>query len=203
MNKETEQFITEHNIPKELLFNAEGKPVSHVKDKMKQENQYFAYNTTECYQGHNFRSRSGHCVICDPAKITFTLRNVGIGRIYIACSFRTQQTKVGFTKEEIPTRMAKLNSRKVGQTDDWEVVKYYELLNGNKAELKIHKELEPYRVTGSTYGDTESRELFQCSYQKALEATEKIMKGMGIEPIKTKLLSHSLDKYNFRNLRKK
>ena len=193
------QFIEKHKLNKDDFFDAKGSPVNH--DLMKSIDKLFAYNTTPCQTaGHIIRDRHSHCVVCNTAHIAFMKRSCEDGSIYIAGSIKKQITKVGMTTEKIESRISKLNSRKVGNTDDWVALKTFECIKVNFIELAIHKELEKYKVSGDMYGDNESNELFRCSFEKANEIAEKAFKDKKHKIIKASNLLYSKEKYNFKNI---
>ncbi|MDM1350931.1 GIY-YIG nuclease family protein [Myroides marinus] len=199
-DKVTDSFIKEHKIDEKLLFNANGLTVGKVKDQMKLEKKLFAFNTTPCKKGgHKLRDRYNHCIMCNTAYITFSKRTLEKGFIYIAGSLKLKMIKVGMTTEDLSVRLSKLNSRKVGGVNDWCLLQSYYVEKANRIELDIHKVLEKYQLSGSKNGtdDTESKELFCCSYLTAKKVAD--------EKINEEGKSHIIDKsaYNFKNLARK
>lgn len=196
-DKIIEAFIKEHNIDEELLYDANGLTVGKIKDQMKLENKLFAFNTTPCKKaGHRLRDRYNHCIMCNTASITFAKRTLEKGFIYIAGSLKLKLIKVGMTTEDLSVRLVKLNSRKVGGTNDWCLLQSYYVEKANRIELDIHKVLEKYQLSGSKNGtdDTESKELFHCSYITAKKVADE---KTGIEG-----KSHLFNKsgFNFKNI---
>jgi hypothetical protein len=168
---------------------------------MKAKEKLFAYNTTPCSNaGHKLRDRQGHCIVCDTANISFSLRKKQIGFIYIACSIRKEISKVGMTTEQIKSRLAKLNSRQVGNTNDWEIVYSIKCAKVNSVELLVHTELSKYQIKGDHYGITESKEIFRCGYEKARELVDKVIAENDIKIIEQKSYVFNTDKFKFRNL---
>jgi len=196
MDNELLKFIKLHNLDTDDFYNARGKPVLSCYNEMKSQEKLFAYNTTPCSNaGHTIRDRQGHCIVCSTVNISFSLRKKETGFIYIACSLGKEISKVGMTTELIKTRLAKLNSRKVGNTNDWEIIYSIRCTKVNSVELLIHNELRMYQ-----YGFTESKEIFRCSYQKAKEMVDKVILENHIVPIEEKVYSVNTEKYKFRNL---
>ena len=201
MEKYVLEFIEKLKLNKDDFFDAKGLSINYVYDEMKRLDKLFAYNTTPCQNaGHIIRDRHNHCIVCNTASITFMKRSRESGSIYIAGSIKRQITKVGMTTEKIENRVSKLNSRKVGNTNDWVVLKTFECIKVNFIELKIHKELEKYQISGDMYGDTESNELFRCSFEKANEIVKKIFNDENHEIIKETNLFYNKEKYSFKNL---
>lgn len=174
MDNFTRQFISKHQITKNILIDAKGQPVNSIKEFMKDNDIYFAYNTTVCKNGHNIRSRSGHCVVCDVTRIAFVKRSFKNGYLYLFGSKSNQFLKLGMTTEKIENRLQKLKSRQVGGTQDWEVLLTLKVDNTNLHEFNLHNILVDYKVKSAYYQGTESKELFRCSYFKVLNEIKKI-----------------------------
>ncbi len=70
-------FITEHKIPVEKVFDATGLKKSDYSEIMKSSDKWLAIGTIPCAKfNHTMRTRSGHCVQCNPAAINFFLRHL-------------------------------------------------------------------------------------------------------------------------------
>ena len=202
MDKELQNFLTHHKLDIDDFFDAKGKIIKSIYAEMKSKEKLFAYNAVACQNsGHRLRDRHNHCIVCHPANIAFSLRNKKVGFIYIACSLKKEITKVGMTTELIKTRLSKLNSRKVGNTNDWEILYSIKCAKANSVELSLQKELIKYQVKGDFYGDTESKELFRCSYQKAKEIMDEFITHNKVKIIEQKSYVQNKEKYKFRNLR--
>ncbi len=201
MNKELQNFITHHKLDFDDFFDAKGKIIKSIYAEMKSKEKLFAYNAVACKNsGHRLRDRHNHCIACSPANIAFSLRNKKTGHIYIACSLKKEITKVGMTTELIKTRLSKLNSRKVGNTNDWEMLYSIKCKKANPKEFSVQKELEKYQVKGDFYGETEAKELFRCSYQKAKDELDKFIDENKVKIIEQKSYIQNKEKYKFRNL---
>jgi hypothetical protein len=194
-------FVKEHQLNIDDFFNANGLPIGQVRDEMKSLNKLFAYNTTPCDRGnHRIRDRHSHCIVCDPKNIAFMRRSREAGAIYIAGSIKKQIIKVGSTTENVAIRIAKLNSRKVGNTSDWVALKTFACEQVTSAENKIHSVLSKYKVAGDLYGITESKELFRCSFEKANEAVETVFKEHNQKIGQVSNIVFDKSKYAFKNL---
>lgn len=201
MDKVLKEFIEYHKLDIEDFFDAKGLPVNLCYSEMKERDKLFAYNTTPCKNfRHTVKDRHSHCIMCHTASIAFSLIKKQIGDIYIACSVTKEFTKVGMTTEKVESRLSKLNSRKVGNTDDWQILSTIKCLKANSIELLVHSELDKYRVQGDFYGETESKEIFRCSYQKAKEILDEVLKVNDVNIIEQKSYVSNTDKYKFRNL---
>jgi hypothetical protein len=200
MEEETLKFLERHNISQKEIIDAEGLSISDLRDHMKANNILFAYNTTECDYGHTIRTRKGHCIVCNTHTIAFLRRYLVTGHIYIAGSISKQLIKVGMSTVPIDKRLSALNSRKVGNTNDWVVIKSVKCDQANEHEFNIHGLLKKYRVDGDKYGDHESREIFRCSYEKANSILEEYFELNKITQITSTNHVYNTEKYAFRNL---
>lgn len=203
MNIELNNFIEYHKIDTEDLFDAKGASISEIRDEMKQLNKLFAYNAKPCGQaGHTIRDRHNHCIVCNTAHIAFMKRTKVTAYIYIAGSILKQYIKIGMTTENVEKRLGKLNSRKVGDTNDWVPIKAIKCDYANIVEMGIQKKLEQYKVDGVLSDDgTESNEIFRCKYDKANETLEDYVKNNNIIKKENKTFISNPEKYNsFRNI---
>lgn len=204
MDKTTKLFFEHHKIDLNNVLDAKGKSVYSLKDYMKENNYYFAYNTTPCSNhGHTIKDIYSHCIVCKPANIAFLKRSKVSGVIYIAGSLKKQYIKIGMTTEEVKTRISKLNSRGVGNTNDWQVIKSFKCDNTNKIENLIIQNLSNYKVENSFYGDTESSEIFRCKFSKAYEESIKVFEINKIKFEEKSYINNINDFNRFMNLSKK
>lgn len=67
-------FIQEHSIDSALIFNATGMLAQKYKLQMKEQQKLFARWVEPCEKWHSFRTRTGHCVICNPDRIEYMYR---------------------------------------------------------------------------------------------------------------------------------
>jgi hypothetical protein len=124
------------------------------------------------------------------------------GFVYIAGSIIKNYIKIGMTTEDPEKRIIKLNSRKVGNTNDWIVIKAVKCDYVNKVEKGIQQELIRYKVEGIIYDDnTESSEIYRCKYDKANETLETYFADKKITKLGNKSYLANPDKFNtFRNI---
>lgn len=204
MNAEVIMLINRHGLSRNDFFDAKGSPVSHVKATMKKTGAQWAYNSTPCNNGgHTTRSRSGHCIVCRPAGIAFQKRNSVQGNIYIAGSISKRYTKVGMTTEILDMRIHKMNSRNVGETNDWQAIIEIRCSEPNKLELFVHSKLEKYRSLGLYDNmNTENKEIFSCGINKVIEVIHDAMITLNIKETYRHIVVPDLNLFNFRNLRR-
>ena len=207
MNDIESQFIKEQNLPLELFVDANGKSVNaEFKIVMKASGKIFAFNSTPClHYGHTLRERSGHCIQCDTARISFMKRHVSFGTIYLAGSIKGGLIKVGSTSaHSLENRFIALNREKYGEQNDWILLFQFDSVNVGEVEFAIHDSLKDYSATNLFYREkNESTEVFRCGFQKAIEASLKSVTALGFTPMNTKWNTNEiLINYNFPNLRK-
>ena len=193
MNEETQKFLEKHKITQGEVFDAQGKSISELKEWMKLQNILFAYNTNECPSGHTIRARSGHCIECNTATIAFAKRSVETGNVYLAGSISKEFIKIGMSTEQLDKRIGKLNSKRVGNTDDWVVIKSVKCDFANQHELAIHALMRKYKVDGEKYGDIESKELFRCSFEKANSVLKEYFEINNITIIESKMYLYNAE----------
>ena len=92
LTKDEKDFISHHGIEPSDIFDGRGEiiRVYHAKAKEKA-CRYVVANP--CPYGHRLKDRHGHCLVCNPALISFTKRESDKGVVYIAYSGK--YTKVG------------------------------------------------------------------------------------------------------------
>jgi hypothetical protein len=92
---------------------------SEYRQIMKELNKYVAFNVIACRKsGHTLRTRTGHCIQCDTARLAFMKRHVSEGIIYIAGSKEGEIMKVGYSKA-VEVRQESLNRTQYAGYKDW------------------------------------------------------------------------------------
>ena len=67
------KFLRDQKLPLSFLFDASGMRKVDYEAVMKRDEKFFAFGVTPCSKGgHSLRTRSGHCIQCDTAKIAYT-----------------------------------------------------------------------------------------------------------------------------------
>lgn len=181
LTEKEKAFIKEHNLSQSDFYDARGESVTLYHDKAKKAGCAFVINS--CQYGHRLKTRSGHCIECDPSRITFQKRDSGGGVVYIAINGK--YTKVGMVDNKMNSTKVALDKREYtlnseggygGQTG-WSQVKSWKLeRNAGKVESEAHRILEKFKVEKSYIYSGNSRnakELFVCSIQDAINAVKK------------------------------
>ncbi|HRQ31145.1 MAG TPA: hypothetical protein PLU49_13775 [Saprospiraceae bacterium] len=203
LSKDQIEFLALYDIPLDKVFDARGLSKSEYESEMKKSGKQFAYNVTPCEKyGHKLRSRSGHCIQCNPSVIDFIMRHDSNGIVYIAGSKKGQIIKAGYTKA-ISIRDESLNRTKYASFNDWKILFTLKSLTAGKIESELKSVLLPYkRVFYYEHVDHQQKsdETYSCSYSKA--------KAFIIDMCKNKKMIFKIEKeiqtkeYEFRNLKK-
>lgn len=172
------EFLGHHGIPLDRAFDATGMRTKDYKEAMRQQELWVAFGVSPCKEaGHTLRSRAGHCIQCDPAKITYIKKHVLGGLIYVAWSESKGLVKVGVTNST-QKRIGLLKSEMYGGASDWKLVRAWESDRAGKVETETHRALEAYATSGYYLKNgvlTEGSELFKCSAQHAVKTVSKIL----------------------------
>jgi hypothetical protein len=174
---EQQQFIARHGIALHQVFFAAGRRRRDYLQPMRDSDCVVAVGVTPCRNaGHSMRDVQGHCVQCNAKSLGFHRQFHNSGCVYVAFSSAKKITKVGSTCD-LKSRINKLNSVGYGGAMDWELIHSAEFSDAGQIEAVIHKELKPYRVSGSYSGDSrdgDCHELFACTAQMAVQALDRM-----------------------------
>ena len=203
LSNEQIDFLKAHNISIDKVFDATGYSQSEYRIIMKDLGKQIAYNVTPCQQfGHTLRTRSGHCIQCNPAAIAFIKRNDSEGVVYIAATRKGKIIKIGYTKES-SIRDESLNRTKYAGFNDWLILFAIESPIAGQIETEIKSVMLPYNREFDYNHDghqQESGETFSCSYSKAKTTLLDLCKNRNHNfSIQKEII---IDKYEFRNLKR-
>lgn len=160
------QFLTSHDIPLSLVFDATGIPRVKYRELMAINGYLIAYGVSPCAAyGHTLKTRSGHCPQCRPAGIAYLKRDARKAFVYIAYSQSAGLTKVGLAKDPVD-RIRNLRTYLYGGEGDWQLHTFSHADEAGRVEREIHARLNVHRVEGLTYYKDDRlidcRELFDC-----------------------------------------
>ena len=178
-------FLKKHNLSPSDFYDARGKSVTVYHAKAKEAGCRFVINS--CKYGHRLKERSGHCIVCNPAYITYQKRESVGGVIYVAINGK--YCKVGVTDKKEKTNKESLNDREyrlnseggyAGRTG-WRIIKSWQIeKNVGKVEREAHGFLQKYKAEEKEYiysGEKrKAQEIFVCSIQTAIDAVKKAIK---------------------------
>lgn len=170
-------FLKINNIPLDKVLDASGMSRAEYGERMKSLGFIVAVGVTECSAGgHSMRNRSGHCVLCNTAALTFQGRYSKAMYLYIAQPSYGHLTKVGIT-DNVDERTKQLNSHKLGGFTTW-TMKYSVLCeNAGQVEHDVGALLAPFKkstVYQSKQGQV-SREVYACTFDQALNAINRVL----------------------------
>ena len=173
LTKEQREFLRKQNVCLSLVFDAEGMSKSEYREVMKSLDKHIAYNTTPCKKaGHTMRTRAGHCIQCNTARIAFQKRHSEQAFVYVAGSLSRSVIKVGVTNN-IENRMESLNKLQYASASDWTCIYWIETKRAGEVEFSAHDSLKQFAAptTYSRFGKTVNcLETFYCPAQTAIDA---------------------------------
>tara|TARA_Y100001949_G_scaffold145713_1_gene129040 strand:- start:42387 stop:43268 length:882 start_codon:yes stop_codon:yes gene_type:complete len=173
LTKEQSAFLAKHNTPISSVFDASGMGKSDYRAAMKELGKTVAIGVTPCKKGnHTMRTRSGHCIQCNPASIAFQKRHSTDGFVYVACSLRLSVIKVGLAND-VKERMKSLNKLNYAGASDWECVYWVKTINAGKVEFDAHGSLVNYaapKVYQRDGRDVHCLETFSCAASLGIQA---------------------------------
>ena len=185
MTSEQVNFCKHHGIKMKYLLNAKNMSTSEWKNRLEAEGKVFAYNTSICRRGHNsgIRSKSGHCVECNPSAISHSLRSHIEGIVYIAQTDKGGIIKVGMTSDYVE-RENSLNRTEYAGYNDWELLYATKVERAGKIEDIAQQLLSKYSISKLYDHDshlTEAYELFSCNPATARAAIEEACKSLNVD----------------------
>ena len=167
-------FLKSQRVSPSYLFDGSGLSKVQRDRAMEALDKHFYYGGAACKEsGHTLRTKAGHCIQCDTAKIAYQLRNSASGFVYLAHSNSTQFLKVGYSKLHPQDRGQFLRNEAYGNINDWDIKRIAELnKDAGKREFEIHAALEKYRKA-ITYEKTRGKfvecyEIFHCDLEIAI-----------------------------------
>ena len=166
-------FLQTQKIPMSSLFDASGMRAADYQVAMKKEGKSFAYGVTPCAKGgHTLRTRKGHCIECDHAKIAFMLRHDKRAYVYIAASYAGKLIKIG-SSGDVGDRAKKLSEYRYGGFEDWQILSTAATDSAGRVECDAQSRLAPFSVAGHYLRAgriQECYELFRCDFSDARDA---------------------------------
>jgi hypothetical protein len=203
LTKEQLEFLKEHEIPLDRVFDASGYTSKEYREIMKLSGKSFAFNVTPCQAyGHTLRTRAGHCIQCDTARIGFMKRNDLGGVVYIAGTLKGEIIKIGFS-QSLEGREESLNRNEYAGFNDWKTIYAIESPIAGQIEIKIKCLMSPYNREFDYHHDGHqqgSEETYTCSYSKAKNTLTALCKEQNFN-IKV-LKDLNTNQFEFRNLKR-
>lgn len=192
-------FLRSQNIALSSLFDATGMKKADYQLAMTADRKNFAFGVTPCNAaGHTLRTRAGHCIQCDHAKIAYMLRFDARAYIYIAASKIGHLIKIG-SSIDIADRRDKLNQYQYGGQNDWQILATANSAAAGRTEFEAHAQLACWSVPGEYVKAGKKQrcyELFQCNFSDARDA---LISALGNDvPLIIPNEEHAMAAFNFR-----
>ena len=196
LSKTNLAFLNKHRISLGAVFDATGLGPKDYGKAMRALGKAIAYGVTPCRKGrHTLRSRSGTCVVCFPASLSFQSRFEALAYVYIAGSLKLNLIKAGYASE-ISARSSSLNEQNYAGASDWEILFWVKTENAGRIEFNLHTELSEYRSPTSFVRSGEEidcLETFSCGAFSAIDTLKLLTKN----EIQTWLNKKNVHRYDF------
>lgn len=175
-------FCENNDIECWQIFDADGLKRNEWRREIEFDEDYLLVgNTPPCKNdGHTLRTRSGHCVICNPISFRKQVNYHKSGAVYISYSAELGLVKIGSTKSaNAYRRIGSLNSTGYAGVDDWVLEKSYSMNDTGVAETELHNELkfcqEFITYTRKDNYDIETaQEIFDIEVENAIAIAEEL-----------------------------
>jgi hypothetical protein len=173
LTKKLISFLKNQEISLSMVFDGSNLTRFQIKEIMTENETYFYFGGAKCKEtGHGLRSKAGHCIQCNTARIAYQLRSTSAGFVYFAYSASLNLIKIGYTKNQLSVRKQSLVKTGYGGTKDWDIYSYhYFEKNAGRAEFFIHNAFSNFN-SPTTYNrgnlSVDCRELFECEVNLAL-----------------------------------
>jgi len=178
-NKLTEselEFLEHHKIGLHDLFDSRQFKSADAKRIAKEHGCSFLLGTECNAHGHRLRTRSGHCIQCDPKKIRFKQRHYEPGFVYLAGSKQLKLFKVGCSISP-SDRQLQINKQNYAGTSDWKMVFWCKVKHMGKIEQGALSRLSTFAVEATYMKDgiklQACYEIVRCKLGTALDAIQK------------------------------
>ncbi len=155
------RFLYTQRIDDSAVMDCAHMSSRRYKWAMEEEGYLWCISPSPCYKSHRLRSRPGHCIQCDTARIAFVKRHHAAAYIYIAGLLEWKVVKVGNAIWP-ERRVSALNSRRYGGITDWVILYHIKFEEAGKIEFGAHGRLYGYRRG--------IKEIFRCNYELARKA---------------------------------
>ena len=132
-------------------------------------------------RGHRLRTRSHHCVQCDPKKLAFQNRYNSPGYVYIAGTQAGRVIKIG-TASDITQREHQLRAEGHARFSDWEVLFFIKVNEAGRVEHEASSRLDSKRVYRRYVKDGVPQtaiEVLESTFSAAYDAIEATVGEIG------------------------
>lgn len=205
LTQKQKDFLKKYNISESLIFDAKWLQPRDYWRQMEILDKMIAINTKTCKKGwHNMKTRSWHCIECEPRKLSFIKRRYKEWYVYVSASNTWKLLKIGLT-DNTEKREKKLNDNFYANLNDWKIIYYIHLKeNAGEFEHKIQKELYKYRHKKEYnyyWKNMISYEIFSCGYSIVKNIFDRIKKEIWINKINWEFeKENAVFLYNYPNI---
>lgn len=188
LNTKEINFLSLHGLSSDDVYDGRNETRASYRINAKQMGKTVILGNTCNAAGHRLKTRAGHCVQCDPAKLAYEKRHYNSGFVYLAESKQAGLIKVGVT-QNIKTRNDSLNSTMYAGEIDWRIIHSENVQDSGKIEKNIQRKLKRYSVSGRLYEKNgkmqEATEVFKTQRAIAIDAFNESLE-IKLNPIKSK-----------------
>lgn len=185
-NSDELKFLRDQKISLEEVFDARNQSKSVWQQRARELGKNFVVGTPCKAFGHRLRTTAGHCIQCDTKKIAYQTRETIEQYLYIAVSQKGKLIKIGSTND-YERREMQLQNESYGGHSDWVKVFHMRAKNAASIERVVGQRLARHSVTGSytkSGKEQDATEMFNCSYELALNEVYKTLKEKNVSPEK-------------------
>lgn len=173
LTKEQKYFLlTKFNILPDGVMDATSMRRSEWMKLIKDSEYEVAAGLDPCTKSikHTIKSKSGRCVFCSPASISFQRQYSRNGELYVMYSQSKKLIKVGVAASS-EERESSLNQAAYGNIKDWRLKFSIYISKSGEAEKKVHNMLSAYYfpIKHGAGNSVFASEIFSCSVAKAVQ----------------------------------
>jgi T5orf172 domain len=163
------RFLARHGFTVDDVYDGRGESQETRRQGAKAAGKTLILGPRCRAEGHRLRTRSHHCVQCDPKKLAFQQRYNSPGYVYIAGSLFGRVIKIG-TAIDITQRESQLRSERHAGFGDWEVLFFIKVSQAGRVEYEASSRVKGRRLFGTYFKDNISQtatEVIRCSFSAA------------------------------------
>lgn len=165
-------FLSRYGFSTDDVYDGRGESQATRRRRAKAAGKFLILGSPCQAQGHRLRTRSHHCVQCDPKKIAFQRRYNSPGYVYIAGSLSGGVIKIG-TAIDITQRENQLRAEQHAGFSDWEVLFFIKVTEAGRVEHDASVRVKGRKVYKNYFKDGISQtatEVLECSFSAARTA---------------------------------
>ena len=175
-NEDEIKFLTEFGVSSRKVMTVQGMKKKQWSQHAKNLRYKLIWGS-KCRNGHQLKTRYGHCVFCNPDSLSHQQRNENNGLLVIAKSKSKTIFWVGIRKEP---EVGILNDYCYGGTADWEVWRHHKSRYLGKKEYEILQSIDgaaqpvPLDIEGGTLL---GQDVFNCQEHLIENIWESVTSG--------------------------